>query len=206
MQQHHVALAAVRLFHYALDDLRRARPPPVIRIDLHPHAVVAKLTGQHQRMHLVGRFGFDVFGVGWPEQQSAFADETFQQPFGRIQFQRDAPVADIRDVGMRVGVIADLVALGIDALDQVGATLGVLADQKERCRHVFAFEDVENLWGPHRVGTIVESQRDHVVRIVAPAIDHIAARRFLDLIVGDEADVGVVVQVPYPVLRRACNL
>ena len=70
-----------------------------------------------------------------------------------------ALLRDGGDVGVRVGVIADLGAVGPDALDQVGMALGVLADHEERARHMVPFEHGQDLRGIFRIGAIVERQR-----------------------------------------------
>src|ERR1700674_5017621 len=65
---------------------------------------------------------------------------------------------------MRVGVVANLMALGILALHNFWPLAGVHADYEKRGGHFFLFEYVENFWRPALVRTIVEGDGDFVVR------------------------------------------
>ena len=73
---------------------------------------------------------------------------------------------------MRKCVIADLMALGDDAPQQIRISLAILADHKESRRHIFFFKNVEDCRRPGRIRAIVEGKRNRA-RMIAGALDHI---------------------------------
>src|SRR5664279_6085417 len=64
--------------------------------------------------------------------------------------------------GERVGhgVVADRVPLGEDPPGQVGMRVGLPADEGERGLDAVPGEQGEYLWGPVRVGPVVDGERD----------------------------------------------
>src|SRR2546421_19067 len=75
-------------------------------------------------------------------------------------------------------MVADVVAVGDDAPDEVWVLLPVLADDEEGGGHVLALEYVENARRPSRVGAVVERECDEAGPI-ARALDDVARRRLL---------------------------
>src|SRR3974390_3411548 len=93
---------------------------------------------------------------------------------------------------MRVGVIAELMALGEDSLDQSRTRLGVAADDEKRRLHMFGFEDIEDLRRPLRIGTVIECQCDFLWMVAAELMDHVVRGRDLrGGLVVDIAGLGI---------------
>ena len=58
------------------------------------------------------------------------------------------------------GVVPGHVALADNPLEYVGVLNDIRANREERCRNVFAGQDVEHLWSEFRIGSVVEGQHD----------------------------------------------
>src|SRR4030095_9496832 len=61
---------------------------------------------------------------------------------------------------MIIRVIPDLVSFVDDAANKPGVTFGVHAHQEKRRFQVCCFENVQNLWCPSGVGTVVKGDCD----------------------------------------------
>ena len=79
-------------------------------------------------------------------------------------------------------VIPDLMAFVVDTLRDTGKLVGLDADQEKSCGSVFAFQNVENLWRPLRVGPIVEGD-DDLIGTEAVTADSIGFRQRLEVLV-----------------------
>ena len=65
-----------------------------------------------------------------------------------------------RQVRMIISVVPNLVPFVDNSPDQPGIFLGVHSDQKERGLRVCRFQNVQNLWRPSRVRTIIKRDRN----------------------------------------------
>src|SRR5467141_2992365 len=65
-----------------------------------------------------------------------------------------------RQVRMIISVVPNLVPFVDNSPDEPGIFLGVHSDQKERGLCVCRFQNVQNLWRPLWVGTIVKRDRN----------------------------------------------
>src|SRR5208337_5122711 len=63
---------------------------------------------------------------------------------------------------MGKSVVPDFMTFAVNAFGQTAELLRLDSDQKERPRHMLAFEDIENFRGPLRIGTVVESNGELV--------------------------------------------
>src|SRR6266566_4607208 len=61
---------------------------------------------------------------------------------------------------MIISVVPDLVPFIDNATDKLRIALRVHSHQKKRGFHVRCFEEVQNLWRPSRIGTVVKSDCD----------------------------------------------
>src|SRR5690348_10428426 len=93
---------------------------------------------------------------------------------------------------MRVRVIADLVAVGVFAFDDVGIAVGFDAYDEEAGRDVLLFEDAQNLRRPGRIGAVVESKREEFGIWPAHAVNAPGKRELGDGFVGENV-VGSIV-------------
>jgi hypothetical protein len=55
-------------------------------------------------------------------------------------------------------MIADIVTIVHLPLEQAAIGNGVFADYKERCGDVILLQNRQDLWRPHPIGSIIESQ------------------------------------------------
>ena len=90
------------------------------------------------------------------EQHGANTQATGKQALGEIHFYPHVAGADRADVGMRKGMVPDLVTFAINALRQTTELLHLDSNEKKRSRHLLPFEDVENFRCPFGIGTIVK--------------------------------------------------
>jgi len=86
---------------------------------------------------------------------------------------------------MKIGVIADFVAFGILALQNIRPAVRRIANDEENCRGIFVLEDVEDFRGPAGIGSVVEGKNDFLVG-VANLIDIEGKRNFVIRLVGEE--------------------
>ena len=63
---------------------------------------------------------------------------------------------------MVIAVITDLVTLLHDSPNEPGMMFGIAADNKKSCSYIRRFQDVEHLWRPLRIWSVIEGQRDLV--------------------------------------------
>src|SRR5271170_271867 len=64
---------------------------------------------------------------------------------------------------MRKSVVPDFVAFAVYALRQTAELLCLDSDQEECSGNILAFEDIENLGGPLRIGPVVEGHGEIVL-------------------------------------------
>src|SRR5262245_36901755 len=89
-------------------------------------------------------------------------------------------------------VIADVVPFGKDPPHEIGIGLRVLADDEKARTDALLFQDIENLWCPIRIGTVVEGERK-LLRFVASALNDERGRDDLVDFIDDLA--GLLVDV-----------
>src|SRR6185295_9271521 len=107
-----------------------------------------------------------------------------------VQLELGERAGNFAKVWMSKRVITDLVAFSNDAAHQVRIGLPVLANDEERGRYVFAFQNVQNCGGPLFIWAIVKGQRDPS-RVVATALNHVRRRRRDKLFTADETAVWI---------------
>src|SRR5690348_8039655 len=102
---------------------------------------------------------------------------------------------------MGVSVIADFVAVGVFAFDDVGVAVGFDADDEKARGNALFFEDAENLRRPGGIGAIVESERDEFGIGAAHAVDAPGERELGDGFVGENVVGGIVLKSARAALR-----
>ena len=147
-----------------------AHAPPILAVQRPEHDL---------EVHLLGSFQGDVIERTVRRAQEAGLDAQGAQkalhPADLLALGRQVEMAQI---GMGIGMDADLVTFVMDALHEVGMALGVPPQHEERGRDVVRGQDVENL---RRIGrrAVIEAQgaevllhglRDDAHTIVDPAL------------------------------------
>src|SRR5262249_47798634 len=115
----------------ALDNRVRARQSPVVRVYAQTYSQIAQTLGARHRLDLIRRRWLGVAEIRGAKQPRRPAGERFDQSLRRVQFEVGQAAGDFAQVRVRERVIADLVALGDDAFDEVGVGLPVLTDDEE---------------------------------------------------------------------------
>ena len=135
---------------------------PVVGVDLVADDGVAILLNAHDRRGLVVGVGLLVDVVGRAEVERLHAQLAGKEALGELDFEVELAVRDFADVGMRVGVVADLVAFAHHALHQADVLRGLVADHQEGALDALLLQDVEDLRRPLGIGSVVEGERDFV--------------------------------------------
>src|SRR5208337_826667 len=91
---------------------------------------------------------------------------------------------------MGKSVVPDFMTFAVNAFGQTAELLRLDSDQKERPRHLLAFEDIENFRGPLRIGTVVESNGE-LVRAGAIARHAVWLGKALEVFSVDESGLFV---------------
>src|SRR5438552_2981222 len=152
------------------DDGRDARPLPVFAVDVEADGQITAILRVPCRQYLVRGRRFGVAEERRPEELQGAPGERFEQSLRRVQLEQGPRLVDRGEIGMRVGVAADLVALADHALEQAALGEGILADNEEGRVNLLLLEDVEDMRCPARVRTVVEGQRD-LTRAIACSSD-----------------------------------
>ena len=158
-----LGLRELDLAEDAVDDLlwRLARRfAPVVGVDLVADDGVAELLDVLDGSGLVVGVGLLIDGVGRTEVDGLYAELGGEEALGEVELKVDGALGDFADVGVREGVIADLVAFTVDPLHGGDVVLCLLADHEEGSDDVLLLEDVEDLRRPDWVGTVVKGDRD----------------------------------------------
>ena len=116
---HGLGLHVLDLLEDAVDDLLRSFARmlvPVVGIDLVADDGVAEILDALDGSGLIVGVGFLIDGVGRTEVERLHAELGGKEALGEVELEVDLPVGDFADVGMRPGVVADLVAFAIDPL------------------------------------------------------------------------------------------
>ena len=158
-----LGLRELDLAEDAVDDLlwRLARGfAPVVGVDLVADDGVAELLDVLDGSGLIVGVGLLIDGVGRTEVDGLDAELGGEEALGEIELKVDGALGDFADVGVREGVVADLVAFAVDPLHGGDVVFGLLADHEEGSDDVVLLEDVEDLRRPGRVGTVVKAEGD----------------------------------------------
>src|SRR3954451_11786188 len=161
MQQDHTAVMPL-LFDPPQDDVC-SWLGPVLRVDVLKDYKIVEVFSNFQRRELAKLRRAGVSGVRGPKQRSGATSDRFQQQLRGVQLKPDVLRPAKRQVRMVVSMVPDLVAFINNASNERGITLGVDAHQKERRLHVRCFKNVEDLWRPARIGTVVKRDRNLVL-------------------------------------------
>ena len=114
-------VAVLQGVQHLVDDLLRGHADaPVLRVDALGDGSVAALLGARDRHEFVGRLRLAVGVVGRTEEDRRAAGQMLDQAQRGVEFEPRALGRGDGDVGMGVSVVAERVALGVFAADQVG--------------------------------------------------------------------------------------
>ena len=158
---------------------------PVVGVHLAADDGVSVLLDALDRSGLVVGVRLLVDVVGRAEVERLDAQLAGEEPLRELEFEVKLAVGDFADVGMGVGVVADLMALAHHALHQADILLRLVADQHERALDALVAENIENLRRPLGIGSVVEGERD-LVGVIAVLLDGVSARINVHVLVGDE--------------------
>ena len=107
-----------------------------------------------------------------------------------IQLEDGLNRRNLSDIGMGIGVAADHMALVQLALHQTRPGLHILTDDEEGGGGLLFLQNIENVWGPARVRSIVKGQ-GYKPRIGPIALNLIGRWHHIIMLVGNQAVVGV---------------
>src|SRR5690242_14698176 len=93
-----------------------------------------------------------------------------------------------REIWMIIGVVPNFVPFFDNSPNQIRITLGILAHQKKRRLHIGSFQNIEDLWRPFPVRTVIESNCDLMLVSGALVIEARELRKFRVL----GSDIAVV--------------
>ena len=97
---------------------------------------------------------------GRTEEADGLAEDGLKLVLGAAELQLGFAVGGEGEVGMAPAVVGDLVAGGVHLADEIGLECSVFADEEEGGTGVVAVENLEQPWGPARIGTVVEGESD----------------------------------------------
>jgi hypothetical protein len=129
---------------------------PVVGVNFAANDDVPVVLNRHDGRGLVIGFGLLVDVIGRTEVERLGAELAGEESLSELDLQVQLLRRDFADVGMRIGVVADLMAFARDSLHEADAFSGFGADEKEGALNVFLFEDVEDLRGPLGVWAVIE--------------------------------------------------
>ncbi len=188
----------VDLLEDAVGDLLRGLAGvlvPVVGVDLVADDDVAEALDGVDGGGLVVGVGLLVDGVGGAEVERLDAELGGEETLGEGHLEVEVADRDLADVGVGEGVVADLVAFTVEALEQAEVVLGLFADDEEGSGDLVFLEDVEDLRGPLGIGAVVEGEGD-LLGVVADVLDGVG-QGVGDHLLGDDGAVvegdGVVV-------------
>ena len=154
-----LGLHGVKLGEDRLDDFVRGFEwvlIPVVGIDFAADDGVAHLLDAPGGRGLVVGVGLFVDVVGRAEVERLHAKLALKQALSEGDLEFNLARRDDADVGMRPGMIADLVAFADDALHEADVLGSLRADGHECAFDVLGLENIENLGRPCGIGTVVE--------------------------------------------------
>ena len=191
-----LGLHCLQLIEDELGDFSRSLADvlvPVIGVDLVADDGEAILLDADDRSGLIVGVGLFVDVVGRAEVERLHSKLAGEEAFGELDLKVELLCRDFADVGMREGVIADLVAFARNPLHEADVLLRLGADHHERPLDVFLLENVENFRGPFGIRTVVEAECD-LVGMVAVLLNGVSMRIRIHMLIDDElfAWVGLV--------------
>ena len=133
-----------------VDDRRDARPLPVLAVDVQADRDVAAVLRLPHRQDFVGGGRLRVAEEGRAKQLERSSGERLEQPLRGIELEQGLGLADGREIGVGIGVAADLMPFADHALEQAALGQRIFADDEEGRRNLLGFQDVEDLRGPAR--------------------------------------------------------
>ena len=172
MKQDDVTATLGRARHHAAkdvaDDLRHSRPLPVFAVDVQADRNIAAILRLQRWQDLVRRRRFGIPEEWCPEQLERPASKSLEEPLRGIELEQGLDFSSRRQIGVGVGVVADLVPLGNHALEQTTMGESVLADHEKRRGNMLCLKDVEDLGRPQTVRPVIEGE-GKVARLVPGA-------------------------------------
>jgi hypothetical protein len=160
------------------DDLGSAWFAPVLGIEVGQHREVS--VGRrvaHGRIVEIGQ-GVGLGGVRRPKQLHGPAGGARDRVLSQGQLQPPPPRRQRGQLGVGERVGTQLVAIRDDPAREIGVRVHLRADDEERDVGMVAGEDVEDLWRPSWIRSVVEGERNRLRR-------HPAAGRLTGRVDGD---------------------
>ena len=198
MQQDHRTAAG--LVQHALGNFLRVAIGEIFRIDVLPQREISERARARDDLRLRRLVEGLVRMIGRPEEPGLAPGDPFQQALVDVELDLHPKRRDAGQVGMGEGVISDHMPLGELAAHQVGARLGVFADEEERRLRAAGLEHVENLRRPVAVGPVVEGEQHLAAGRPAVALED-PARGILLVVDPRDVSLGVPGHGPLAALR-----
>ena len=145
-----------------LNDSLSAELFPVVGVNVQSRGDVAEIGGDADGHELVGGRRLGVAEIRRAKECGTSIENSLEQSLVRVELEPRHERRREREIGMREGVIPELVPLGQYPPRERNVALDARSDQKESRRRVTRRQRVEYRRRPARIGAVVESQRDLV--------------------------------------------
>ena len=174
---------------------------PIVWIHLLADDDVAHILRGGKVRHLFGKFGLVVDAIGRAEEKGFHAKDAFDQAFSEVEFPANLGGGEIGvfPVWMRIRVIANFVAFRVFPAEKLRPLVGIQTNDEKSRRHIFLFQNVENLGSPGRIRPIVEGEGEFFL-CRPDLVDVVGERVGIVLFTGDEIACRVVGKGPVAAL------
>ena len=169
VQQNHAAITPL-LFHSPQDDVRSGLRP-ILRVDTFQNHEIIEVLGDFQRSQFAQLRWTRISRIRRAKQRRGATCYCFKQKLRRVQLQADVLRPAERQVWMIVGVVSDLVSFIDDATNKPGVTFRIHSHQEKRRFYVRGFKNVQDLWRPSRIGSVIKSDCDLMLAACALVIE-----------------------------------
>src|SRR5262249_39617526 len=152
--------AVVSLLFDPLQDDVRAGLCPILRIDVLEDDEVIEVLRNFQRSQFAKLRRTGVRRVRRPEQCGRATRYGSEQQLGGVQLKSNVLRPAERQVRMIISMVPDFVPLVHNSPNKPRVTLRVHTHQEKRGFYVRGFENVQDLWRPPRIRTVVKGDCD----------------------------------------------
>ena len=165
---------------------------PVAGVDLVADDGVAIALDAVGGFGLIIRVRLFIDVVGRAEVERLDAEFTGEEALCEVELEVELARRNFADVRMREGVVADLVTFANDALHQSNILFRRCANHEECTLHVAGFKDVEDLWSPLGVGSVVEAD-GNLVGVIAEVVNVVGVRVHIHVLIDSEAAILMLI-------------
>ncbi len=132
-----------------------------------------------------------VDAIGRAKEDGLHAQGALDEPLRQVQFPFDLRLGSLVELRMRKGMVADFVALGIFAFQDIRRAVGLFSDDKKYSGGFLLFQHVQDFRSPAGIRAVVERQYQLVLG-GADLLDVVRKREGVVLFAGKQVG-GLVV-------------